>query len=227
MAKKYDVLQDPTLKNAMKKLEEYGKRRDARIAENNQSIADLKKKKEDASASMLKAASVGASSEYVAAKKEYDAAVEQLDFMQSFVASDKNITRCSMEEADSFYAEIRAGFHAICEDLDQELIKKLEAMRERLAEVEQLGMLLSDACEKFCRELDPKESRANLIFMGAYDFRTTSIGSLLSEHIFDDPEYVEISGVEMKGTTFFGENVFSDEKVREAEAISRELFHLR
>ena len=220
MAKKYDVLQDPTLKNAIKKLEEYGKRRDARIAENNQSIADLKKKKEDASASMLKAASVGASSEYVAAKKEYDAAVEKLDFMQSFVASNKNVTGCSEEEADKFYAEIRAGFKAICEDLDQELIKKLEAMRERLAEVEQLGMLLSDACEKFCRELDPKESRGNLLFMGCYDYGTSGIGSVLYE-LYDHQEYKEKTGIAMTGP------FFSDEKCRETEAISRELFHLR
>ena len=227
MAKKYDVLQDPTLKNAIKKLEEYGKREKERKAGNDQSIADLKKEKEEADAAMLKAASEGDSSCYVAAKEKYDAAVERLDFMQSFVASDKNVTGCSMEEADEFYNEIRAGFNAACDDLDQYLVKELEAIRERLAEVEQLGSLLSDACEKFCRELDPKKSRTNLLFMGAYDFSTSDIGIILSDDVFEHPEYIDKSGKAMTRHNSFGKTVFSDEKDKETEAISRELFHLR
>ena len=227
MAKQHKALQNPILAKAVKSLEDYEKRKKTRIEENNQRIENLKKKKGELEADMLKAANTGDSPGYVAAKKEHDEIVEQLNFMQSFVANGKKSTGCTKEEADAFFAETRAGFKKICEDLDQYLIKELEAMREKLAETEQVGNLLSDACEKFHKELDPDERRGFILFSGGYDYSTSDIGAILSDAVYNDPEYIELSGVKMRGTTFDGRPVFSDEKIREAEEISKELFNLR
>ena len=220
---KFNVLDNHTLSKAIKTLKECEKHKKSVIDDYESKVKSVEAAVKDSEEKMSKAALSGDSSLYVEAKQQHEQAVEQLDFLKSYSEQNLNkMGRVTEKEANAFYDEIRAGFKAICDDLDKSLIADLEAMRERLAEVEQLGILLSDACTKMTTDYDPKD-RYGAIF-GTHDFRTSSIGSLLSENVFDHPEYVKISGVEMKGTTFFGERVFSDDMVREGDRISAEIF---
>ena len=215
------VLQNPILSNAVKKLEEYTQRKEDRLKEYQQKVADLKKIKSDTGMSMLREKVAGDMSAYAEDKQKHDKAVEQLDFLETYKTQTRNYGGCAKEEADTFYSEIREGFEEVCRNLDEYLIEQLEKMRVRLAEAEQLGSLLSDACKMMATRLDAFERPG--IILGSYEYGTSDIGKLLSEWIYTDPLYIEKSGVEQRRSSLFG-TTFSDEIDKETEEISRELF---
>lgn len=214
---KNKILQNKSVARILEKLENYENRRSERIKENDQKIQAIKNEIDAAAAAMLAATRTGDAAAYIDAKQKHEKASEQLDFMKTFIESGKD-GLCTPEEIEDFNHDIAKAFESECDELDSYLIKELEKMRVKLAEVAQIGGILSGAFQRFSLDFNPSARYR--------DYTTSSLGTLLAKEIYDAEEYRRASGVRMRREQGNGAPAFSDEKDIETAQIVRDLFRV-